>query len=1839
MIGKHYRRRAGIITLVVFIAVLLIGQSIPLAYAGDLESNQTQNAEQKEDISSNDTSNETAEPQESAENSESVKQQEPEKTQDTSKASEVKESQDSGNSQIAKESEINKQDISKPVSELPKTQEGLDSNKNINSDSEKYQKAGSFEGEISDIFDIKAEYGDNTFPAHTEFITSSYMNEEKVRTAEKKMIELSGKTDKEVSIRRISGMEIAFKENYTNKLIQPANNNSVKISIKRKDGRKLRDGEKYQLLHLNGKKLEPVEFTVDESGVIHFESKTFSPFYLGVIGPAKSPTVSGLTLPVDSPLINSQTKDSEGVYDFPINPGKDGIFNLVLPKEAFRVTEFRLSVSLPPGMIFDKGSLDKLKSKDEVLSVEYDANNPNSVVATFKKNPAAMSDLATALAYHTGVEHMSRADLNDMIVNGPKKSTIRFKLLDSDGGLMGENTHYTVRPKTGKTATANISSNFTTKVANIAVYTNVNNTMYKWDYFKKNLYPLVNLDIPEIDKGNNKLIRIKRVKVYRPVGLEDKCYADNIRVYSGYNNKEIKKTNTNPLTDSKGTYDLYEFKYDPNEVPNAYSDVEYNKLKQTSIWAMWKFKEDEFLPANKLFEAADTEVTFETEKGEEIVKTATGTKMKTTKGRYDDRFKVIPKSQYKKDSANIKTVLPGHPVFEQKFVDIYNETYTENYDTNGDLFMSEGAFTETYHFPYEIRPTVFNRQTNVSYLDRELGKMTLTIKKADGSVVNKDIPENEIQGPSGKISLAEYMESGDRISDIRFEWKIFKHSATSNDDPFKFDYRVSREHEDGSPLVKDELIKIGYEAEHPKKDGSSYTYSTNSDTDYLYLKVGEEKCNEFAEEGQIGTKDIYTFGYKSKFDYNRYPYAGGVFLRGDRDSYKTLYKNPVITLKARTNNINGVEEPMSFIGGFGVYERMSGWKIIYSSYNKKTAETKTNQEYTIPKIKKGLITLTKKDIGLSDDEFFTAIQFKYNGDLTLDYTKDLDYIELDKIQFRLFSTLIDVTRTHSLYNNQEFTVPGGALARGKIEVDAFLKYDNPCPGTVYTNPDGVESKPRNNNGVHLSFANKDQSWLITAMEFKSDNRTITTYQGSTATAEQSELLYSFGLFGENGGAFNGAFDITRNDLNSEEAMVDSTPKLDVPEAVYIELKDPEFDVASVQSAELNTDPRIRRYPITDSEVSVISVNGKRYLKISSGNLPGHFNNLTDSGWRVVAQYALAKINLQAWNGASLGVHHPLGKVYYDISNLLTKYDGSAASGNIKYTFKDAVPDSDNIRGTGDTTTPTLFKVGDMSDFTVNVLQHVFNGVQLYPGKNNIVDRQKPVSFFSHEKNSLLVSEQINIPGTTTDAEVVIKMPEKGESVSVSKYDEKGKVINNTKKNDYSMNIKGKAVTYQISGKATGDTLTYSYSKDGTTFVPESAITSPDDLKDYRYVKMTFKHKATPGSDVNIEVRIPVEAKEEAAKKEDLNAYVTGNYHFKAGSESTDSKCSTAEYVFKAYTVNGTLWRDKNEDGVLDKNSPIGADSGIVVKLKDSNGDVIGTTANPEIGKINADGTFTIRTNHLDSNYTVSLELPDELKVTKHTGTTDPTSSGTDSDFDRTTLTTQAFHGFDVSGNANNISAGIIRLPKLPTDDQFVHVTDEHHKLGIKAISDNPDKPNPAITFTAINDPIMDLDTDGVVTPKKTGVVKQLQMKTSNTLGDTVTGKFNVFVYSNVIYKNEESGVSGNAPTDLQKYYPSTSGDTDKVTVMGSGTLRKSGYRLIGWKDKDGKIYKSGDKFTTGEVEKDTILTAVWEKIPLSKIKSKKPNTGDMTNQGAYIAIIVSAAALLIATYIRSKFNE
>ncbi len=51
-------------------------------------------------------------------------------------------------------------------------------------------------------------------------------------------------------------------------------------------------------------------------------------------------------------------------------------------------------------------------------------------------------------------------------------------------------------------------------------------------------------------------------------------------------------------------------------------------------------------------------------------------------------------------------------------------------------------------------------------------------------------------------------------------------------------------------------------AEHPKKIVLRYI-RYRWIPDYLYVKVGEEKCNRYGT-GHIGTKDVYFFGQKDE---------------------------------------------------------------------------------------------------------------------------------------------------------------------------------------------------------------------------------------------------------------------------------------------------------------------------------------------------------------------------------------------------------------------------------------------------------------------------------------------------------------------------------------------------------------------------------------------------------------------------------------------------------------------------------------------------------------------------------------------------------------------------------------------------------------------------------------------------------------------------------------------------------------------------------------------------------------------------------------------------------------
>lgn len=104
--------------------------------------------------------------------------------------------------------------------------------------------------------------------------------------------------------------------------------------------------------------------------------------------------------------------------------------------------------------------------------------------------------------------------------------------------------------------------------------------------------------------------------------------------------------------------------------------------------------------------------------------------------------------------------------------------------------------------------------------------------------------------------------------------------------------------------------------------------------------------------------------------------------------------------------------------------------------------------------------------------------------------------------------------------------------------------------------------------------------------------------------------------------------------------------------------------------------------------------------------------------------------------------------------------------------------------------------------------------------------------------------------------------------------------------------------------------------------------------------------------------------------------------------------------------------------------------------------------------------------------------------------------------------------------------------------------------------------------------------------------------------DTVKAKYDVIVYGKIIYNKNHADVTGQVPKDHHEYYPSVKADgndadTDKVTVLDAGTMKRSGYLFKGWNtqaDGKGTMYTKGDTFKTGNLNKDVELYAIWSLI-------------------------------------------
>ena len=113
-------------------------------------------------------------------------------------------------------------------------------------------------------------------------------------------------------------------------------------------------------------------------------------------------------------------------------------------------------------------------------------------------------------------------------------------------------------------------------------------------------------------------------------------------------------------------------------------------------------------------------------------------------------------------------------------------------------------------------------------------------------------------------------------------------------------------------------------------------------------------------------------------------------------------------------------------------------------------------------------------------------------------------------------------------------VNGPETNRGQIYFDGYFKCDDPCSGTVYTDPNGIESKVGSGSGDGMALRYKPQGerWTLKSTDFESDDRTVVAYQGGIATAEESEDTTH--MFMEKSGVFNGGFRSERKDLLNDE---------------------------------------------------------------------------------------------------------------------------------------------------------------------------------------------------------------------------------------------------------------------------------------------------------------------------------------------------------------------------------------------------------------------------------------------------------------------------------------------------------------------------------------------------------------------------------------------------------------------------------------------------------------------------------------------------------------------------------
>lgn len=1369
-----------------------------------------------------------------------------------------------------------------------------------------------------------------------------------------------------------------------------------------------------------------------------------------------------------------------------------------------------------------------------------------------------------------------------------------------------------------------------------------------------------------IHDADTPLMSLKHIKLYVPKNgnTEGNFILQKLQVRNGLYDLDLSYyvsiSEVKNDGDGKGNYYLITPR---KPLYNNGSDHKWKEEVIKGLSPIWQVPDGiDNIGSDTLYEATTPELVFETPNGTDGKKEVVirdegqGVKIKTMKAKTVDGYEIHsfagPGYQLYKNAGGFYTA--NTVSADAKYSDVgYTRLSNEYYilkDANGEwneYFPKNktGATVENYEFPEEIQPTAWKGTAQIWNTDSyKVAKVVYTT--ADGNKHTADVNSPvHLANKVHNFPEVKFDTSGGRVTKVEVHWEYLnndtfnasthyagKYNANTHRLSYaqsKFDYYVT-------PTATGHLqVKYSTKSTDPTADANdNFDYEANkavkspvnnvsgkAKDDFFWTTVTQKKCTPLKAES-TGDRLKENVLYPNQAENGTFYDTWKLFFDyGTKKEFSPVTKNPRIDLTVGTLNLKGLDSKADktglLTGKFTANKALSGWKIIYKTADNVLGIEGTEKVYNIGNIEDG----TKIDLGINRDiEHLSSIVLTYDGVYNIEPFADKETGEAV-----LFSNIEYELR------NTDFK--GNPLT---IEKEKGAWYG---PNYFVQNLEGKYYNESCSDGNHIHDAGKGQDFggrTWNSIKLPQRYGILTrTYIVTNKTA--NNVIEPSGNDTNNSISQSGTSTqkVKFNTKAYAYAMNSDVPEAGeipygIPESAYVEITDKQF-AADVDKCKFlgfdNASGNVVIKQVTDADGRVwikmsiteagIKALNRQIREITKNKSFSYYYYYNDSVLKFLEDpivIALKSFRYTSVTSPGENEHHPYGMVYYDMSKLESKLDGSKKEYYSHAKIEgDLFQLSENAsKALQATKEKKLFGI-DLSKVEVIVSKNTAVGSNIFPGKyDNIVygtagSKFPTQTFYPDEANNLRGDFFVQAPDSDgfKDFKAIIEIPKKDKSISHTQQNETVQ----TPKTQFNTYLTGEVA---VMGDSRPGKQEFSYSTDGgNTFVSATDITDWDKVT---HVKLDLG-ELPKGSQVNIKLPLKTHAK---TTTDELEAYIGGSF------ETTDytgvkttGYINPAKYIYGNFSViSSDVWWDKNENGKLDEGETKA--KGVEVELYSPNHDITINNklipANTLIHSTTTDenGRYELKSFMLEAGQWIKVTMPNgETKLTLKSKDSDMLEEK-NSDFDRTSYKTSELPELVREKPLETIGCGLIKTPKLKTKTVKLHVGENTEEGAAKAVatSDHPTV-SPELKYLELQNDVADVDNQGKVIGKSTGKIKG-QVKASNTLAstdqaipeDTVQAEYDIIVYSKVNYHKNHDDVKGEAPKDNNEYYPSVKpdghdADTDKVTVLNAGTMKRSGYIFKGWNtqaDGKGTMYSIGDTFKTGTLDKDVELYAIWSLI-------------------------------------------